>query len=259
VTSEAFPAGRRIGPHLPLSAGMVRAAERAREIGATAIQVFTDNPTSWRRRSEPPAEIEEFKARLAAHDIGPVAIHAPYLINLAGGNDDFWAKSCATLTSELRMGALFGASFVVVHVGSHRGHGREEGIRRLSEGLKRVLDEADPSGPLLVLENSAGVGDGLGSTIEELADIWQAAESAGVPANRLRLCLDTAHLWSAGYALNEPDAIDALLARIDELLGRDKVTVLHLNDARTVVGSRLDRHEHIGDGLIGHEGQRYRL
>jgi deoxyribonuclease IV len=235
---------------------MLKAADRAREIGATAIQIFTDNPTSWRRRAEPPAELDEFVRRLAEFDIVPLAIHAPYLINLAGPRDDFWQHSCTTLANELRVGALYGARFVVVHIGSHRGLEREEGLRRLAAGLLRVLDEAGEDGPLLVLENSAGMGDGLGSTIADLAAIWQAAEDAGVNLRRLGFCLDTAHLWGAGYGLDSADGLDELLAEVDTHLGRERVVMLHLNDSRTTRGSRLDRHEHIGAGLIGYDGLR---
>src|SRR5450759_3493251 len=102
---------RRIGPHLPLGGGMLKAAERAQQIGATAVQAFTDNPTAWRRRQEPPAELAEFRERLRAAGIGPIAVHAPYLVNLCGPNDDFWHKSIATMGNELRVGRLYGADF----------------------------------------------------------------------------------------------------------------------------------------------------
>ncbi|HUG49314.1 MAG TPA: deoxyribonuclease IV [Candidatus Limnocylindria bacterium] len=247
---------RSIGPHLPLSGGLLKAAERAREIGANAVQVFTDNPASWRRRAEQPAELEAFRERLAEYGIGPLAVHAPYLINLCGSKEDFWDSSCVTLANELKVGRLYGASFVVAHVGSHRGHSREVGIERLALGLVRVLEEAPQPGPLLVLENSAGTGDGVGSTLEDLADIAAAAERAGVDLERVGFCLDTAHLWGAGYPLDEPDGVDRLVGRIEELIGRQKVVMLHLNDSRTTRGSRLDRHEHIGAGRIGVEGLR---
>lgn len=250
---------RRIGPHLPLSGGLLKAAERAREIGATAVQVFADNPTAWRRRAEPPTELENFKARLAESDIGPIAIHAPYLINLCGSKVDFWEQSCATLANELRVGRLYGAGYVVAHIGSHRGHTRETGIEQLARGLRRVLEEAPPDTPSLVLENSAGTGDGVGSSMEDLADITAAAERAGVAADRFGFCLDTAHLWGAGYALHEPAGIDALVNRVEQLLGVGRVRMLHLNDSRTTRGSRLDRHEHIGAGQIGYEGLRHLL
>jgi deoxyribonuclease IV len=189
---------RRIGPHLPLGDGLVKAADRALEIEATAIQIFTDNPTAWRRRGEPPAELAEFRRRLGAADIGPLSIHAPYLINLCGSDVEFWQKSVATMVNELRVGALYGARFVVMHIGSHRGHGRKHGLRRLAEGIAAVFDEsADLAGaPLLVLENAVGSGDGVGSRLEDLADAVELAATARVDLDRLGLCLDTAHLWA---------------------------------------------------------------
>ena len=262
-------ASRLIGPHLPLAGGLVRAAERAEQIGAGTIQVFTDNPTAWRRRAAPPAELAEFRARLAAANIGPIAVHAPYLVNLCGANDDFWARSVTTMANELVVGREFGAGFVVMHVGSHRGLERATGIERLVRGMAAVLAEADAtvksahldgaangSLPRLVLENAAGTGDGIGSTLEDMADIMSAAAAAGLPLERLGICLDTAHLWGAGYDIGDSSWLDTFVERTERLIGRAALAALHLNDSRTELGSRLDRHEHIGAGKMGHEGLR---
>lgn len=260
MTSE-----RIIGPHLQVADGLLKAAERAIEIGATAVQIFTDNPTAWRRKEAPPGELAAFRGRLAAARIGPLAVHAPYLVNLCGANEDFWGKSVATMSTELTVGAAYGASFVVMHIGSHRGLERAEGIQRLAEGIRLVLDQAgaesaasnstDPL-PRLVLENAAGTGDGIGATLEDLADLLVAAEAAGVSPNRVGVCLDTAHLWGAGYDIGGQDGVEALVTRIDELLGREQVVMLHLNDSRTTLRSHLDRHEHIGAGKVGADGLR---
>src|SRR5512143_1320615 len=134
-----LPDGRRLGAHLPLGAGMVKAVERAHEIGADAIQVFADNPTAWRRRELPPAEAPAFRHRLAALDIRPVAIHAPCLVNLAGPDEDFFPKSVAALAHELGVAPAFAARFVNVHIGSHRGTGLQAGTARVAEGLALVL------------------------------------------------------------------------------------------------------------------------
>ncbi len=259
VALPSLPDGRRLGAHLPLGEGMVRAAERAHAIGADALQVFVDNPTSWRRRAEPPPELPAFLDRLAAYGIGPIAVHASYLVNLAGPADDFFEQSIALLASELAAARGYGARFVNVHIGSHKGAGVEAGIVRVADGVARVLDLADdarpgPDGaarPLLVLENSAGGGGGLGVTLGELEAIFEAVAARGVPADRLGLCLDTAHLWGAGYDVATPEGVDAVVAEVERRLGLARLAMVHLNDSKATRGSRLDRHQHLGAGEMG--------
>lgn len=235
---------------------MVKAVDRAHEIGAGALQIFADNPTAWRRRLEPPAEGPAFRARLAELDIRPVAIHAPYLVNLAGPQEDFFGRSVAVLASDLRAAPGFRGRFVNVHVGSHRGSGVTAGTARLADGLALVLAEVDdgPEAAMVVLENAPGSGFGLGTSVAELADIAEAAMARGVPAGRLGFCLDTAHAWAAGIDLSDPGAIDACLADFDARIGLDRLVMIHLNDSKSELGSRMDRHEHIGAGLIGARG-----
>jgi deoxyribonuclease-4 len=251
-----LPGGRVLGAHLPLADGMVAAVDRIADIGGGALQVFTDNPTSWRRRSEPPAEQEAFRARLAERGVGPIAIHAPYLVNLAGPEEELYRRSVGLLVSELAVAPGFAARFVNVHVGSHRGAGRETGIVRLAQGLALVLAEAPsgPDAPLVVLENSAGGGFAVGTTVEDLADVVDACAAAGVDTDRIAFCLDTAHLWGFGYAIGEPDGVDDLLARVDALLGVGRIAMVHLNDSKAERGSRYDRHAHLGAGRIGVAG-----
>jgi deoxyribonuclease-4 len=273
-----LPDGRRLGAHLPLGGGMVKAVERAHEIGAEAIQVFADNPTAWRRRERPPAEAPAFRHRLASLDIRPVAIHAPYLVNLAGPDEEFFAKSVAALAHELVIAPAFDARFVNVHIGSHRGTGVAAGSARVAEGLGLVLaaEEAElerlaeageeaggggpapsisgPGRPLIVLENSAGGGFGIGATVEELAAVLDAAGARGVDAARLAFCLDTAHAWGAGYLISDPNEVDALVASFDRLVGLDRLAMVHLNDSKADVGVHADRHEHVGAGRIGPAG-----
>lgn len=248
--------GRRIGPHLPLAGGLLKAAERARAVGATAIQVFADNPTGWRRRPVPPVHIEAFRERLTELDIRPLAIHASYLINLCSADDDLWERSIEGLAAELRMGIHYGATMVNVHIGSHRGMGPDVGIARLAEAVTRVLSVAgdDPRLPVIVLENSAGAGDGLGSRIEELAAIAAAMDAAGVQPARVGFCLDSAHLWGAGYALDRPDELDLVLRRMNDEVGQGRLRMIHLNDSKVPLGSFRDRHEHIAAGGIGPVG-----
>jgi deoxyribonuclease IV len=253
-----LPNGRRLGAHLPLGHGMVRAADRAVEIGASAMQVFTDNPTSWRRRPSPPRELPAFRDRLAAHDIAPLAVHAPYLVNLAGPDGEFFTRSVEVMAHELVVAEAYGARFVNMHVGSHRGAGHDAGVRRLADGLRHVFEAVGDAAPgvTLVLENGAGGGFGMGARIEELARIDRAAVEAGVDRTRVAFCFDTAHLWGAGYPIGEAAGVDALIDELDDRLGVERLVMIHLNDTREALGSLLDRHEHLGAGQIGHQGLR---
>jgi deoxyribonuclease-4 len=230
--------------------GLLRAARRARQIGATALQIFSDNPTAWRRRPEPPADATQFADFCTRNGIAPVAIHASYLINLAGSTEPFARQSLAGLQHEMQCARGYGATLVNTHIGSHRGAGAEDGLRRVALAARSVLADAPP-GVRLVLENSAGGGDSLGSSIEELAAILDAV---GGPATQLAFCLDTAHLWGAGYDISTADRVVAVLDRFDALIGFDRLALVHLNDSKSALASRSDRHEHLGAGKIGAEG-----
>ncbi len=244
----------RVGIHLGVAPGLVKAARRARQIGATALQIFSDNPTAWRRRPAPPADAPAFIAYTLREGIGPVAIHASYLINLAGSAEPFASQSRAGLIHEVQRAPQYGASLVNTHIGSHRGSGHAQGMRKIAENVAAVLAETPP-GVRLVLENSAGGGDNLGSSLEELAGILDAvATRGGDHAGNLAFCLDTAHLWGAGYDLSTPQGALGLVERFDELLGLDRLALVHLNDSRSALGSRSDRHEHLGGGQIGLHG-----
>jgi len=240
---------------------MVKAVDRASEIGARALQIFGDNPTSWRRRLQPPIEQAAFRARLTALDIAPLAIHAPYLVNLAGPEEAVFGRSVMVFANDLRAAPGFAARFVNIHVGSHRGSGVAAGTARLADGLALVLAEVDdaPDAAMVVLENSPGSGFGLGTNVAGLADIAEAAAARGVPRARLGFCLDTAHCWAAGVDLSDPGAIDAWLADFDARLGLDRLVMVHLNDSKSERGSHLDRHEHLGAGRIGATGLRHIL
>ena len=240
---------------------MVKAVERAHEIRSDAIQIFSDNPTAWRRRTAPPRELPAFRERLDAYGIAPVAIHAAYLVNLAGPDPDFWERSVEILAHELRTGPTFAARYVNVHIGSHRGAGVAQGTRRLADGVARALAaiEDPPETPMVVLENSSGGGFGLGTTVEELAGIAEALDACGIRDEQVGFCLDAAHAWGAGYDLSQPDVTDALLESFDRRIGNRRLVMVHLNDSKSDLGSRSDRHEHVGAGQIGEAGMAHLL
>ncbi len=236
-----------VGMHLGVAGGLLRAARRSRQIGASALQIFSDNPTAWRRRPEVPLETPAFVDYGAREGLRTIAIHASYLINLAGSAEPFASQSRAGLLVEMQRAPLYGATLVNTHIGSHRGVGTEVGLRRIISNVRAMLDESPP-GVRLVLENSAGGGDMLGSRVEELALI---ADGVGAGADRLGFCLDTAHLWGAGYDISSVDGAVGVVDRFAGLLGLERLALVHLNDSRSLLGSRSDRHEHVGAGQIG--------
>ena len=253
-----LPDGRRLGAHLPVADGMVKAAERAVEIGASTLQVFSDNPTAWDRRGESSPEIPAFRDLLARHDIAPLVIHGSYLINLAGDDDAFHEGSVRLLAAELEAARRFKASYINIHAGSHRGTGLDAGIDRLVDGIAAALaaeeSTGDEAAPIVTLENSSGGGGGIGVDVAELTAIAAALERGGVPRGRIAFCLDIAHLWGAGADLTDPQVLDRLLGAFADEIGLDRLPLIHLNDTKVDLGSRMDRHEHLGAGRIGPEG-----
>ena len=236
--------------HLGVRFGLLRAARRSRQIGGRALQIFTDNPTAWRRRPEPPLETPEFVDYGTREGLRAIAIHASYLINLAGSTEPFASRSREGLIVEVQRAPSYGATVVNTHIGSHRGVGTATGLERIVENVRAVL-ASSPRDVRLALENSSGGGDMIGSSIEQLAQILQ---DVGAEHDRLAFCLDTAHLWGAGYDISNAEGVTAVVDRFEELIGLDRLALVHLNDSRSELGSRMDRHEHLGAGRIGPVG-----
>ena len=235
---------------------MVAAVDRAQAIGLDTLQIFSDNPTAWRRRAEPPSELGAFRARVDEVGLGPIAIHASYLVNLAGPDEMFHVKSVDLLGHELTVAPTFGARFVNVHMGSHKTSGLESGIAQLADGIATALAAVPdaPDAATLVLENSAGGGGGIGVDVAEIATVLAAIEARGVATGRVSICLDTAHLWGAGQPINTVAGVDRLVAEFDAAIGLERLAMIHLNDSKSELGSRMDRHEHLGAGAIGPDG-----
>ena len=248
----------RLGIHLALATGMVRAANRAAELGLATVQVFGDNPTAWRRRAEPNPELPGFRAALGAAGVDPIAVHASYLINPAGAESIHHERAIELLASELEAAEGFGATIVNVHVGSHLGAGVEAGVASVVDVIRRAralaLEHGVGSLATITLENSAGGGFGLGVDVAELGAIADAADDAGLDRSAVAFCLDTAHAWGAGIDMSDPAAIDALVESFERRIGLDRLALVHLNDSSTGRGSRSDRHQHVGAGQIGAAG-----
>jgi deoxyribonuclease-4 len=243
---------------MPTGSQPLQAAQIAEELGCETIQIFVNNPTSWRTpapRQAPPGKLDTgtaFAQAAQERGLAPIVVHAPYLINLASPDDAIYEKSAILLSQTAERAALFGARYVVFHIGSHRGAGVAAGMARIAEGLKHLLPTL-PAGVMLLLENDVGAGHELGNRLENLAGVLDALPDA---TEQVGICLDTAHLWGAGYGLSTAEEIEQLLADVDRLIGMTRLRVLHLNDTKTALGGHRDVHARIGEGIIPQAGFR---
>lgn len=260
TTTAAHRPVPRLGAHVAVRDGLVAAAGRARALGAGAIQVFVDDPRAWEPRATPHPDADRFRQLLAEQDV-VLLVHASYLVNLASPDAEVRGRGIGRVTRELVAAARLGARAVTVHVGSHRGAGVDVGTDRVADGIARIMEGADREAPghgrdapRLLLETSAGQGDAMGVTLPQMAAILEAAARRGVGRRRLGVCLDTAHLWGSGHALDDPATVDGLLRQADALPGPEALALVHLNDSHAARGSRQDRHAHIGAGRIGEAG-----
>jgi deoxyribonuclease-4 len=240
---------RLLGAHMPTAGGLRNSLLAGKEIGCTAVQLFTGSPRQW---SHPPLADEEvaaFHAALEQTGIAFTAAHDSYLINLAAPTSDVLERSRHAFRGELDRAQRLGIPWVVTHMGAHLDQGEEEAVARLVESLRRVLEETDAEGYAtgIALETTAGQGTGLGWRFEQLGQIL---ESVG-PHPRLGVCLDTCHVFAAGYDLRDEQAYEQTWARFDDCIGLDKLKLIHVNDSKKPLGSRVDRHAHIGEGEIG--------
>jgi len=242
----------RLGRHMPTHSNAVKAAEIARQLGCTAIQIFASNPTGWRPTAGDPTSFEAFAQATCKLDLDPVVIHAPYLINLASPDEVIWGKSAYLLRWTLQRGALLGAKSVIFHTGSHRGSGIDAGIARIAEAITNILPETPPE-VMLLLENDVGAGNSLGGSFEQ---IGAALNLLPQYQERLGVCLDTAHLWGAGYDISTAASTRQALQHFDEIIGLNRLKVIHLNDTEMALGSHRDVHTRLGEGIIGEEGLR---
>ena len=238
----------KIGAHVSTAGGISNAVGRAKEIGCETIQIFGSSPQTWAFKPVPGEQIEMFKQGLADAGIGPVFLHAIYLINLGTPNGDSLKKGIDSLINYMNLAADIGAAGVIFHPGSHGGRGYEAVLPQTVDAIKSVLD-ASPDGPCLAVENMAGMGQHIGAKFDELGGILKAVDSP-----RLKICLDTQHAFAAGYDLTNPHGIKAMLDELDAGPGSANVVAVHANDSKRVCGSGVDRHDNIGDGFIGEEG-----
>jgi deoxyribonuclease-4 len=241
-----------MGLHVSISGGLHKAVDRAKDRGCDVFQIFSQSPRSWNSKSLSDDDAHEFVSSFKKSRLALAVDHMPYLPNLASSKDDVHEKSIDALTSELTRCQMLRIPYLVSHLGSHLGAGWDEGFKRIVEAVDTSLSQAD-NGVILLLENTAGTKNSMGSSFEEIATIIDAFDAL---RPRLGICLDTCHLFAAGYELRTPEGLQATLNQFQELIGLERLMLLHINDCRGAMGSHLDRHEHIGLGQIGENGFR---
>jgi deoxyribonuclease-4 len=239
----------RLGIHTFTSGGLEKAALTAAELGANTFQIFSASPRMWRTRMPDPHQVKLFQAARELYDLNPLAIHVNYLINLASLDPVIRAKSIAGFRGELERAAAIGADYLVLHPGNYKGRSVEEGIASFVLGLKEAAEGFHSRGLTVLLENTAGSGASIGSRLEELQSIRELAHDlTELPVG---YCLDTCHLLASGFNINTAAGLRATVRSIEETLGLTNVHLIHVNDSKTKLGSRVDRHAHIGAGHIG--------
>ena len=239
-----------IGAHVSTAGGLQNAVERGTERGCEAIQIFHQSPRAWRPTAYSDADFAAFRERLEASPVESVYIHAVYLINVASDDAEVCRKSLVSLTHALTVGDAIGAGGVIVHPGSSKGQAPGPTYKKLGKAVQAALGETD-SCPLL-FENTAGAGNTIGRTFEELARVVEASGGG----KRLGVCLDSCHLLASGYEVRDADAFRAVVDEYDRVVGLDRLHALHLNDSKVTLGANVDRHANLGEGELGENGIR---
>jgi deoxyribonuclease-4 len=245
---------KRIGVHLGTAGGCWMAVNRAVEAGANTFQIFSSSPRMWKAAAVKPEDAAKMRELRAQHDVGPVAVHASYLINMCSQTETVRANSIGAFRGEVERALALGAEFLVLHPGSWKGLTRDEGLRLAAESIERALDGVpwQGTGFKVLIENTAGAEFSLGGKLEQVAELVELLKACAP----VGVCLDTCHTHVAGYDLVTEEGYAETMALIEATIGFDAVKVWHCNDAKAARGSKLDRHEHIGEGAIGAEAFR---
>jgi len=241
-------ANRLVGAHMPTSGGLGKAVLRGHDIGCTAVQVFTSSPQMWKAKPVDPGMAKAFKEAKAETGIDVVVSHDSYLINLCAPTEEAREKSIAALVGEIERCDTYGIDRVVSHLGGHLGQGEEEGMVLISAALHRILDSTPPTVTIL-METTAGQGSSINHKFENIARLLELCGGHG----RLGVCLDTCHIFAAGYDIRTRETYEESFGAFGRLVGFDRLKAIHCNDSKKDFGSKVDRHEHIGEGKIGIE------
>jgi len=242
-----------LGAHVSIAGGISRAPARGAEIGGSAIQIFTKNQVQWKTAPLQPDEIQKFKAACAENQIGSVCVHDSYLINLGSSDPELLARSRQAFIEEILRTAALEIPFLIFHPGAYKSGNAAACLRTIAESLAFCLDAAGTCPVELLLETTSGQGTNVGYRFEELAEIIDRV-GTGAPVG---VCLDTCHIFAAGYDIRDAQSYAQTLDDFDMVIGLEKLKVIHLNDSRKPLGSRVDRHENIGQGEIGLEAFRW--
>ncbi len=243
----------RLGTHISTAGGVYQAFARAQEAGCDSMLIFTKSNRQWAAKPLAAEDIDLYKQTAAEYShIYPTAVHASYLINVASPDEELWEKSYQALKDEMERAGVLGIPYLTFHPGSFMSGDETSGLNNIARALKRLLAETAASVPetMVCLETMAGQGTNLGARFEHLASIM---EQVG-PNERLGVCFDTCHVFAAGYDIRTPKAYEATLAEFDRVVGLEHIACFHFNDSKFPLGSKKDRHEHIGRGHIGLEG-----
>jgi len=241
----------RLGVHVSIAGSLLDSLDRAKAVGCETMQVFTSNPKGWDFKIRPEEEIKKFCELTKKTDIEPVFGHMIYLTNLASDNPYIYTNSINSLISGLVLAQKACFAGVITHIGSHGGRGEKDGTERIVNALTQALNSTGEKVPI-ILETDAGSGNHMGASFKQITEIIKQVDS-----DAIKVCLDTAHIFAAGYDIRTPKMFDKTLEEFDKIIGVEKLAVLHLNDSRSDLGSRVDRHEEIGEGKIGLEAFRY--
>jgi deoxyribonuclease-4 len=241
----------RLGLHLSIQGSIDHVIDRAVNRGCNTLQMFSRNPRRWDSKKLESRAVDSFRSKLRESGIWPVFIHTPYLVNLASPRDDVFAKSVKVLKDEFHRASELGVPYIVTHLGSHLGYGKMGGFKRIVKAVNDSLSSVE-NDAILLLENTAGTKNSMGSALEDIAYILSRIETR----ERIGVCFDTSHAFAAGYDLVSHGAVQHTLQRFDEVIGLDALKLVHLNDSKGALGSKRDRHEHIGMGKIGESGFR---
>ena len=244
-------AKKRIGVHLGTAGGCWTAVNRAVEAGANTFQIFSSSPRQWKAAAVKPEDAAKMRELRAKHDVGPISIHASYLINLCSQTETVRESSTAAFRGEVERALALGAEYLVLHPGSWKGLTREEGLRLAAESIEKAIDGLAWQGKdfKILIENTAGAEFSLGGKLEQVAELVERLKACAP----VGVCLDTCHTHVSGYDLVSPDGYVETMMLVGDTVGFDAVKVWHCNDAKAAMGSKLDRHEHIGEGTIGSE------